>query len=141
MKERFSVTGMTCSACSAHVEKAVTKLSGVSGVSVSLLQNSMTVEYDPQKVSQSDIISAVEKSGYGASAENVSRQKLAKPTDGAKAMKKRMIWSLVFLVPLFYICMGHMVDLPLPAIFTGHENMMIFSLVQLASAALSKRLT
>lgn len=131
MKERFSVTGMTCSACSAHVEKAVTKLSGVSGVSVSLLQNSMTVEYDPQKVSQSDIISAVEKSGYGASAENVSRQKIAKPTDGAKAMKKRMIWSLVFLVPLFYICMGHMVDLPLPAIFTGHENMMIFSLVQL----------
>lgn len=131
MKERFSVTGMTCSACSAHVEKAVSKLEGVSGVSVSLLQNSMTVDYDSQKLSQQEIIKAVEKGGYGAFAENGGKKQQSKPEDGAKRMKKRMIWSLVSLLPLFYICMGHMANVPIPAFLAGHENMMIFALTQL----------
>lgn len=130
MKKKFDVTGMTCSACQAHVEKAVSKLDGVENVAVSLLQNSMSVDFDDSKVSVSDIINAVEKGGYGAA---LSGEKAAvkKPEDPSKAIKKRMIASLVFLVPLFYLCMGHMVNIPIPPIFTGHQNMMIFALTQL----------
>ena len=128
--QKFDVTGMTCSACSAHVDKSVRKLEGVADVNVNLLQNSMTVDYDDSKVSNDAIIQAVEKAGYGASVKG-SEPKDKKSVDQADAMKKRLIWSIVFLVPLFYLCMGHMIGLPLPPIFTGHKNMMIFGLVQM----------
>ena len=130
MKEKFSVTGMTCSACSAHVEKSVSRLEGVENAAVSLLQNSMTVDYDPSKVTAEDIISAVERGGYGAFVQGEGKSKKSVP-DMSGDIKRRMIWSLVFLVPLFYICMGHMADIPIPSIFTGHKNMMIFALAQL----------
>ncbi len=131
MKERFSVTGMTCSACSAHVEKSVSKLEGVNNVAVSLLQNSMTVDYDDKKLTEQDIISAVEKGGYGAFVPGKKESAEKVVPDMSGEIKKRMIWSLVFLVPLFYLCMGHMANIPIPPIFTGHENMMIFALTQL----------
>ena len=134
MKQKFDVTGMTCSACSAHVEKSVGKLQGVCSVNVNLLQNSMTVEYEDTKLTDDEIIKAVEQGGYGAKvhgaenssipAENIAQSEM-------ESMKKRLIWSFLFLVPLFYISMGHMMGMPLPEILSGHENMMSFALTQL----------
>ena len=130
INKKFNVTGMTCSACSAHVEKAVKKLEGASFVNVNLLQNSMNVEYDESKLDDIKIIKAVEDAGYGASV--FGEKTVEKETkSNADLMKKRLIWSIVFLVPLFYLCMGHMIGLPLPPIFEGHKNMMIFALAQL----------
>lgn len=132
MKQRFDVTGMTCSACSAHVEKSVRKLQGVKSVSVSLLQNSMTVDYDGDILDSNEIVKAVEHGGYGASLAGKKDNAAPKAVDDSvKKMKNRMIWSIAFLIPLFYICMGHMFNIPIPAIFTGHKNMMIFALTQL----------
>lgn len=134
MKQKFDVTGMTCSACSAHVEKSVRKVDGVSSVAVNLLNNSMTVEYDGAKTGDAAIIEAVEKGGYGASVKG-SAQGEAAPAKKDKnndvsATGRRFVWSLIFLLPLFYISMGHMMGAPLPPILTGHENMMIFALTQ-----------
>lgn len=131
-KLRFDVTGMTCSACQAHVEKAVRNISGVSAVNVNLLQNSMQVEFDDALTGVLQIISAVERAGYGASEKGVKSEKTADSgTDEIKKMKKRLIYSVCFLIPLFYICMGHMLGLPVPSILSGHENMMIFAITQL----------
>ena len=134
MKQKFDVSGMTCSACSAHVEKSVNQLAGILSVNVNLLQNSMMVEYEGQKLTEEDIIKAVEQGGYGAkvhgsekaavSGENIAQAEM-------DSMKKRLIWSFIFLVPLFYISMGHMMGMPLPSILLGHENMMSFALTQL----------
>ena len=101
-KEKFTVTGMTCSACSAHVEKAVNHVDGVCGVNVNLLGGSMTVEYDEGTTGESAIISAVEQAGYGASVPGVEAAAPAKGPDGElAAMKKRLVWSIAFTVPLF----------------------------------------
>ena len=139
VKQKFNITGMTCSACSSHVEKAVRKLEGIQTADVSLMTNSMTAEFDEGVLTADDIIQAVIDSGYGASLpqaggavakaapqtrENGMEQELA-------AMKRRMIWSFVFLIPLFYISMGHMMGAPLPAFLTGHENAVAFGLTQL----------
>ncbi|MGN1133426.1 MAG: cation transporter, partial [Oscillospiraceae bacterium] len=128
IKQKFSVSGMSCAACSAVVERSVKKLKGVIDVSVNLLQNTMEVKYD-DTMSENEIISAVEHAGYGAAVFG-SKPKTKENTQSSH-LKRRMIWSVVFLVPLFYICMGHMINLPLPAILTGHQNMMIFALAQL----------
>ncbi len=136
-KQKFNITGMTCSACSAHVEKAVNKLEGVKTASVNLLANSMVAEYDEGAVSPGDIIDAVVQSGYGASLpEKAGSKAQAAPREDAVAqelafMKRRMVWSFVFLVPLFYISMGHMMGAPLPAFLVGHENAVAFGLTQL----------
>ncbi len=122
---------MTCSACQAHVEKAVRGVSGVSAVNVNLLQNTMQVEYDEAACSVSGIVSAVESAGYGASESGAEKAAVTDKKDELGAMKRRLIWSVGFLVPLFYLCMGHMVGLPIPPFFTGHENMMVFALTQL----------
>ncbi len=136
-KQKFNITGMTCSACSAHVEKAVNKLEGVKTASVSLMTNSMTAEYDEAVLSNQDIINAVIQSGYGASLPQKGKTKdQSAPREDAMAqelagMKHRMVWSFVFLVPLFYIPMGHMMGAPLPAFLVGHENAVAFGLTQL----------
>ena len=139
-KKKFDVTGMSCAACQGHVEKAVKKLDGVKSVNVNLLQNSMQVEYDESCVSPADMIAAVEKAGYGASEKAAGGAQTGGDTGAARSnaaekalknMKRRLISSVVFLVPLFYICMGHMAGFPLPTILKGHENMMIFALTQL----------
>ena len=125
MKQRFNVTGMTCSACSAHVDKAVRKVPGVSEVNVNLLSNSMTVEYDPDKTTPQAIEAAVAEAGYGASCPLPAAKGGARAAAPAvdpmaeelKSMKRRLIVSFVFLIPLFYIAMGHMMGWPLPAFF------------------------
>lgn len=135
MKQRFDVTGMTCSACSAHVEKAVRACSGVSDVSVNLLQNSMTVEYNEQAVGPDAIIHAVEDAGYGASVHGGAKQAAAGavPNEGkkeAESVRFRLIVSIVFLIPLMYVSMGHMMGLPLPGFLLGGENALAFAFTQ-----------
>jgi len=133
MKQKFTVTGMTCSACSAHVDKAVRKLDGVRDVNVNLLGGSMTVDWDGALTPQ-EIVSAVEKAGYGAALPAVSPSaSQAKPAvntmeDDLKNMKARLIASFVFLIPLFYLSMGHMMGWPIPHFFHGMDNAMIFAL-------------
>lgn len=138
MKQRFDVTGMSCSACSAHVEKAVSKVPGVERVQVNLLQNSMVVEYTEGAADAASIIHAVEEAGYGASLKDQKEStrkegnEVQKRTaDEARKMKRRLGWSIVFLTVLMYVSMGHMLGWPLPKILTGHENMMVFALTQL----------
>ena len=138
MKQKFDVTGMSCSACSAHVEKAVSRVPGVDQVQVNLLQNSMVVEYEDGATDAAAIIHAVEDAGYGASVKDAhepakkAENDLQKRTaEEAKKMKHRLGWSIVFLIVLMYISMGHMLGWPLPSILLGHENMMIFALTQL----------
>ena len=127
---------MTCSACSAHVEKAVNKLEAVSKAEVSLMTNSMSVEYNSDALSPQDIIHAVEQAGYGASLPQKDKSTpLPDPNSQLaqelSAMKRRLIWSFVFLIPLFYISMGHMMGAPLPSFLVGMENALAFGLTQL----------
>lgn len=140
MKEKFDVTGMTCSACSSRVEKCVSKLEGIENVSVNLLTNSMQVEYNDTVLSESQIIDAVVKAGYGASPKQEHVQTVAagkakvmeNPMEKQiQNMKFRLIVSFVFLVPLMYVSMGHMVGLPLPGFLTGIENAVSFAFTQL----------
>lgn len=147
-EEKFDITGMTCSACSARVEKATRKLEGMGEVTVNLLTNSMKVTYDESRLSMEDIIQAVEKAGYGASAaqmavdigEETRQQTGAKKNlaqEEIRKMKSRLIVSIVFLVPLMYLSMGHMMQMdfgmPVPhvieSVFYGDENavLMVFA--------------
>lgn len=153
MKERFDVTGMTCSACSSHVEKSVSKLTGVENVSVNLLTNSMQVEFDENKLDTAGIIKAVEDAGYGAAVKDghaksgtkTSGQSDSQENSGfsaveqnVKNMKKRLIVSLIFWIPLMYVSMGHMIyqwlNIPMPP-FTmnflhGNENAITYAFTQ-----------
>ena len=137
MKQTFNVTGMTCSACSAHVEKAVSKVDGVSAVNVNLLSNNMQVTYDESAITPENIIQAVTASGYGASLpQKRAETKSAAPREDVvagelKQMKHRLVWSFVFLIPLFYISMGHMMGAPLPGFLVGMENALAFAFTQL----------
>ena len=120
MQEKFVVTGMTCAACSAHVEKAVGQLPGVNSAVVNLMLGTMLVDYDPEKVTAEQIISAVESGGYGAKRAADVKQDVRREQDEALVkMRRRLVWSIVCLVPLFYISMGHMMGLPLPAFLTA----------------------
>ena len=153
MKERFDVTGMTCSACSSHVEKSVSKLTGVENVSVNLLTNSMQVEFDENKLDTAGIIKAVEDAGYGAAVKDEHAKSGAKTSgqsdsqensglsaveQNVKNMKKRLIVSLIFWIPLMYVSMGHMIyqwlNIPMPP-FTmnflhGNENAITYAFTQ-----------
>lgn len=153
MKERFDVIGMTCSACSSHVEKSVSKLTGVENVSVNLLTNSMQVEFDENKLDTAGIIKAVEDAGYGAAVKDghaksgtkTSGQSDSQENSGLSAveqnvknMKKRLIVSLIFWIPLMYVSMGHMIyqwlNIPMPP-FTmnflhGNENAITYAFTQ-----------
>lgn len=132
MTEQFAVTGMTCAACSAHVEKAVSRLSGVQSAPVNLMLGSMTVTYDEKAVTEGDIIAAVKAAGYGASSASQTDQgQLRRDQDAAlRRRKKHLIWSVVFLVPLFYLSMGHMMGLPLPQVL--HTHPLLLACLQLA---------
>ncbi|MZJ38866.1 heavy metal translocating P-type ATPase [Collinsella aerofaciens] len=148
-QDKFDVGGMTCAACQAHVDRAVSKLDGVQSVAVNLLAGSMLVDYDPAQVSPDDICTAVDRAGYSASpvstgtdaAQNGSAQArsgaahMESPTKkleaAASAMRTRLIISIIFLIPLFYIGMGHMLGWPLPGIFTDHTHSMTLALTEL----------
>ncbi len=132
MTEKFNVTGMTCSACSAHVEKSVKKLDGVKSVNVNLLQNNMHVDFDETAVSVDDIINAVVSGGYGASVAGKEQEKKDNKIDNEISnMKFRLVVSLVCLVPLMYISMGHMWGWPFLNVFHGAENGITFALTQM----------
>ena len=148
-QDKFDVGGMTCAACQAHVDRAVSKLDGVQSVAVNLLAGSMVVDYDPAQVSPDDICTAVDRAGYSASpvsagtdaVQSGSAQArsgaahMESPTKklevAASAMRTRLIVSIVFLIPLFYIGMGHMLGWPLPGIFTDHTHSMTLALTEL----------
>ena len=137
MNQKFNVSGMTCSACSAAVEKSVRKLEGVSDVNVSLLTNSMTVEYNEEKIETGEIEKAVENAGYAASLfiPGVDASAKSKPANSVdkqiKGMKQRLIVSFVFLLPLLYISMGHMMGIPTPMWLHGTKNAGNFAFLQL----------
>ena len=136
MKQKFRVTGMTCAACSAHVDKAVRNVDGVSAVEVNLLGQTMNAEFDSAVTDSQKIIAAVEHAGYGASVFDDAKKEAAKPIGGTfdediKGYKTRFIASLAFMLPLFYISMGHMMGAPLPSFMTGAANSMVFALTQL----------
>ena len=138
MTRKYDVTGMSCAACSARIEKVVGKLEGVKSVTVNLLMNNMTVDFDEQMLSNEQIIQSVVDAGYGASlpkAENAPAQteaKAASPADEELAgMKTRLIWSVAFLIPLMYVAMGHMLHLPLPSWLHGEGNYLTNALAQL----------
>ncbi|MGI6070681.1 MAG: heavy metal translocating P-type ATPase [Blautia sp.] len=142
MKQKFDVTGMTCSACSSRVEKCVSKLEGMENVTVNLLTNSMQVEYDENQLNERKIVDAVTKAGYGASlwqeggtkaqsGGSADAQMKENPVEQQmKEMRFRLIVSFVFLIPLMYVSMGHMVGLPLPGFLTGMENAVGYALTQ-----------
>ena len=131
MTEKFVVTGMTCAACAAHVEKAANSLDGVDSAAVNLMLGTLVCSYDADKVSPPAIITAVEAAGYGASPADDAKRDLRKEQEAsAKAMGRRLLWSVVCLVPLFYLSMGHMMGLPVPAFM--HHQPLLAALVQLA---------
>ena len=136
-KEVYDITGMTCSACSARIEKGMGKLEGIDTVSVNLLKNSMSITYDENLLNSASIIANVEEIGYGAVYHGSKTKPGGKPAEkddtAAKEMqqmKKRLIISLIFTVPLFYIAMGGMADWPMPGILLGMENAMINAFTQ-----------
>lgn len=135
MNKKFNVTGMTCSACSASVEKAVKKLEGINSVSVNLLTNSMIVHYNEEVIDENNIIEAVTSAGYGASVFSKNKNEIKvsdkmRVEDEIKEMKKRLIISFAFLIPLMYISMGHMMGLPLPSFLSGLENAISYGMTQ-----------
>ncbi len=137
MDQKFNVTGMTCSACSAHVEKSVKKLSGVDSVNVNLLTNSMSVSYDDTVLDSTKIIQAVSNAGYGASVPAQQKASVSKaevtgnPVEAKiKEMKVRLIVSFAFLIPLLYVSMGHMLHFYLPEWLHGTQNALTFAFLQ-----------
>lgn len=148
-QDKFDVGGMTCAACQAHVDRAVSKLDGVQSVAVNLLAGSMLVDYDPAQVTPDDICTAVDRAGYSASPVSAGTEvapsgsaqarsgaaHMESPTKklevAASAMRTRLIISIIFLIPLFYIGMGHMLGWPLPGIFTDHTHSMTLALTEL----------
>lgn len=126
---------MTCSACSSYIEKTLNKLDGVNSAEVSLLTNSMTVDYDDKSLESQNIIDSVVNAGYGASLHNTSKTEskninVEEQNDELKQMKSRLIVSVIFLIPLLYISMGHMLGFPLPDFFKGAENSIAFAFTQ-----------
>ena len=156
MKQTFDVTGMTCAACSARVEKASNKVEGVQQATVNLLKNSMEVEYDGRPETAAAICAAVQKAGYGAAprpdgSASAAAGALGSTSGGigadgrapaggnarqeaaareAKQVRTRLIVSFAFTIPLFYLSMGHMLGWPLPAVFLGERNVLVLAFTQ-----------
>ena len=137
MKQKFNVTGMTCSACSAHIEKSLSKTEGVNQIAVNLLANNMQVDYDETKLTEQDISRLVEDAGYTAAPANSkkSAKEIAAPRENltlkeAQEKKHQFFFSLVFLLPLFYLSMAKMLKFPLPSMFSGMPNMLPYVFTQ-----------
>jgi len=134
-KDVFDITGMSCSACAAHVQNAVEKVAGTSDVSVNLLENRMQLRYDPSTTDPQAIIAAVQATGYGASlhqqAESGHEQVVDQAAEQTRQGLRRLIWSFAFLLPLMYVGMGSMLGLPLPSFMDGTAGMMTKALTEL----------
>ncbi|MGI6751459.1 MAG: heavy metal translocating P-type ATPase [Anaerovoracaceae bacterium] len=129
MRQKYNITGMGCAACSSRIEKTLKEMQGITEVSVNLLTNSMVVDFDERIITGDDIVKAVEDAGYGASSADDGGESadedprsLVEIDDEGPAMKRRFLISLVFLLPLFYISMGHMMGFPLPSLFFSQEE-------------------
>ena len=133
MKKKYNVTGMGCAACSARIEKSIGAMPGVERVEVNLLANSMVVNYDEKILSSGDIINEVRDSGYDAEEAEEESDRGSETEIGkehTEEMKRRFLISLIFMVPLFYISMGHMVGSPIPEIISPHRSQTAFYIVQ-----------
>lgn len=140
-KNKFNIQGMTCSSCQAHVQKAVENLNGIKNVNVNLLSNSMIVEYDEKTLNDKKIIEAVKNEGYGATlAINSQKDKIQNDNENTlNSMKKRLIISICFWIPLMYVAMYHMFydlfGIPVPKLindlFHGPENAITFGFTQI----------
>lgn len=139
--EKFKITGMTCAACQANITKSVSRIDGVDKADVNLLANQMIVNYDETKTDSNSIIDIVEKTGYGASLyentkseENSFKREWSERKqqyiDSHKKLKKRLLLSVILLIPLMYIAMGEMMGLPVPSIFIGMDNHLISAITQ-----------
>lgn len=134
MKQQFNVTGMSCASCSAHVEKAVRALPGVTDVQVNLLAGNMTASYEEGQIGEQDIIDAVTDAGYGASVRGKTTVPQPVQADEGqhelRVMQHRIVISFAFLIVLMYVSMGSMIGLPLPGFLAGPENAANFALTQ-----------
>lgn len=133
MKKRFTIEGMSCSACSASVERAVSRIDGVNSAPVNLLAKTMICDFDESKVTAEDIIKAVTKAGFEAVeiTEQRAETPVKKEEDSFTPVKTRLVVSFVFLFILMYISMGHMLSLPQPFFLKGSESALVFSFTQL----------
>ena len=132
-REKFEISGMSCAACSARVEKAVSAVHGVKSASVNLLKNSMETVFDEAQTSVEAIVAAVTKAGYGAreaKAALVEADASSAAEDEERRVRLRLKVSFLFSVPLVYLAMGHMLGWPLPAGLTGDDNLMAMALTQ-----------
>ncbi len=131
MKQKFDVLGMSCSACSSKIQNTLGKTEGVLSAEVNLLTNSMTVEFDADSLDADKIIKIVQSLGYDAKIPGEKKEAATKPAeDEVRSMKKRLILSFSFLIPLMYVSMGSMVGLPLPSFLTGIQNAVSFAFAQ-----------
>lgn len=130
MKQEFELQGMSCAACSTRIEKNVSHVDGVHEVNVNLLTNHMSVSYDEKICDDQKIIDSVISAGYGANIAGKKEKVVVSENSLEIELKKRFIYSLLFMLPLFYISMGHMMGLPIPKIFIGHENALIYAFTQ-----------
>ena len=131
MELKFDVTGMTCAACSARVEKVTGQIPGVIKAEVNLLAGKMVVEAENHLIADT-IIEAVKKAGYGANLSGQKKQENKPLADTQiRQMKIRLISSFAFMLILMYFTMGHMIGLPLPAWYHGRENAVVAALLQL----------
>ncbi|WP_299446967.1 heavy metal translocating P-type ATPase [uncultured Phascolarctobacterium sp.] len=135
-KELLDITGMSCSACSSRIEKVVGRMDGVDEMSVNLLTNNARVTYDETKLDMPAIIARIEKLGFGAAVHQAAAKAApVKPADTAadelREMRRRLVLSLGFTVPLFYLHMGLMYGWPLPSFVLGQENLLVCALLQL----------
>ena len=129
MKIKFTVTGMTCAACSSRVEKVAAGVQGVAKAEVNLLKGTMVLEAEDLSVVE-PVIAAIRNAGYGAAVENAGKKQEPQAADPMKGMKKRIVGSAVCLIVLMYFTMGHMIHLPLPGWYHGLENAVVAALLQ-----------
>ena len=130
--QKYTIKGMTCAACSSAVERVTRKMDGVSESNVNLTTGLMTITYDESKVTPEFIIKKVDRTGFGAEL-YVEEQKDDDQEDEVQKMRRRLICNIILSVPLFYICLGHMlpITLPLPSFMDMHKAPLVFAMIQL----------
>ena len=129
MREKFDIIGMSCSACSSKIQNKMDNTDGIIKAEVNLLTNSMVVEYDEEILKSNDIIAIVKNLGYGASQKNAKKEEPIVENESSLLLK-RLIISAIFMLPLMYVSMGHMLSLPLPSFLLGTENSVSFAFLQ-----------
>ncbi len=125
MRERFVITGMECAACSAHVDKSVRRLGGIYEVNVNLISGIMTVDYDEKQLDADKIMQAVTNAGFGAQLYNRDAKRESEADKHVRALKIQFFASLLFMLPLMYVAMGHMMHLPMPSFLHGIGNVLV----------------